>query len=113
MSLPVIDVNGRMKGIIDIAAVLDIVLDETKDDEPLELTDEQKEKVDKNTRLRKYYTNIVRDIGKFMKDLDLKKPKKEDYIEHEGLGNFNFDIKRKKDSEKKDAEPVLNSGKEK
>jgi len=95
LSLPVIDVNGRIKGVIDIAEILDIVLEETKDDEPLELTEEQKETVDKNKRLKKYYTNIVRDVGKFMVDLDSIKPKKKDYVEHMNLKDFTTDKKKK------------------
>jgi len=102
LSLPVIDVNGRIKGVIDIAEILDIILEETKDDEPLELTEEQKETVDKNKRLKQYYTNIVRDVGKFMKDLEAKKPRKQDYIEHMNLDNLIINPKRKKESNNKD-----------
>jgi|GEM_PF-424674 len=95
ISLPVIDIAGRMKGVIDISEILDIVLEETKDDEPLELTEEQKETVDKNKRLKKYYANIVRDVGKFMTDLESKKPKKKDYVEHMSLKNLTSDIIKK------------------
>ena len=98
LSLPVIDISGKMKGVIDIAEILDIIIDETKEHEPLELTDEQKETVDKSQRLRKYYSTIIKDIGKFMTDLESKKPKKQDYIDSMGLHNFNFEWKRKKDS---------------
>jgi Mg/Co/Ni transporter MgtE len=85
MSLPVIDISGKIKGIIDIAEVLDVIIEQTPDHEPLELTVEQKETVKKSKRLRDYYSSIVKDIGKFMKDLESKKPKKQDYIAHMNL----------------------------
>jgi Mg/Co/Ni transporter MgtE len=102
LSLPVIDIGGRIKGVIDIVEILDIILEETKDNEPLELTDEQKETVDKNKRLKKYYTNIVRDVGKFMVDLDSIKPKKKDYVEHMTLKHLTTDAKKKKDVKDKE-----------
>ena len=96
LSLPVIDVNGRLKGVIDIGEVLDIVIDKTESNEPLDLTKEQKEKLDKNQRLRKYYSNIVKDIGKFMKDLESIKPKKKDYLDNMDLKSLRmaFDINK-------------------
>jgi len=95
ISLPVIDVLGRMKGVIDIGKVLDVVIDSTEHNEVLELTDEQKETVDKSKRLRGYYASIVKDIGKFMKDLDSKKPKKKDYIENMTLNAINAEFTKK------------------
>jgi len=89
MSLPVIDITGKIKGIIDIAEVLDVIIEQTPDHEPLELTEEEKETVNKSKRLRDYYSTIVKDIGKFMKDLESKKPKKQDYIAHMNLDNLN------------------------
>ncbi|MGV8171180.1 MAG: magnesium transporter MgtE N-terminal domain-containing protein [Candidatus Woesearchaeota archaeon] len=88
LSLPVIDVSGRLKGIIDIAKILDVVIDQTQSREPLELTVEQKETLDKSQRLRKYYSNIIKDIGNFMKDLESIKPRKKDYLEHMDLKNY-------------------------
>ncbi|MGV8140894.1 MAG: magnesium transporter MgtE N-terminal domain-containing protein [Candidatus Woesearchaeota archaeon] len=96
LSLPVIDVNGRLKGVVDIAKVLDVVLDQVPVAEPLELTADQKETLNKNQRLKKYYSSIVKDIGKFMKDLESIKPKKKDYLEHMSKGIFGGDSKQLK-----------------
>jgi len=104
LSLPVIDIAGKIKGVIDIVEILDIILEETKDNEPLELTDEQKETVDKNKRLKKYYANIVRDVGKFMIDLESIKPRKKDYIEHMNLKHLTTDPKKKKDGKTNEKE---------
>jgi magnesium transporter len=93
LSLPVIDVNGRLKGVIDIATILDVVLDQVPDQEPLELTVEQKETLGKNQRLKKYYSSIIKDIGKFMRDLDAIRPRKKDYLEHMNI-NLSTDLKK-------------------
>lgn len=85
LSLPVIDINGRIKGVVDISRVLDVVLEQVPDQEPLELTSDQKETLSKNQRLKKYYSSIIKDISKFMKDLESMKPKKTDYVEHMNL----------------------------
>jgi Mg/Co/Ni transporter MgtE len=95
MSLPVIDINGRIKGVIDISKILDVVIDRTRSNEPFELNAEQKDTLDKNTRLRKYYSSIIKDMGKFMKDLDAIKPKKRDYVEYMDLKNLQIELDKK------------------
>jgi len=95
MSLPVIDVLGRMKGVIDIGKILDVVIDQKDHNEPLELTDEQKHIVDKSRRLRGYYASIIKDIGKLMKDLDSKKPKKKDYIDNMMMASVSSELEKK------------------
>lgn len=105
LSLPVLDVNGKLKGVIDIATILDVVLDQVPNVQPLELTNEQKETLDKNQRLKKYYSSLVKDIGKFMKDLESIKPKKKDYLDHFDMKNFTTDTKKDK-KDRKDIENI-------
>jgi magnesium transporter len=109
LSLPVIDVNGRLKGVVDISRLLDVVLDQVPGPEPLELTYDQKEKLNKNQRLKKYYSSLVKDIGKFMKDLDSIRPKKKDYLEHMTSNIFGSESKRlqKANDEVKERDKII------
>ena len=80
MSLPVIDINGKMRGIINIDDVLDIVMERAKHKESFELTEEQREDLGKKSRFRNYYSALVKDTNQFLKELDSIKPKKKDYL---------------------------------
>jgi len=81
--------------VIDIGKILDVVIDQKDHNEPLELTDEQKHIVDKSRRLRGYYASIIKDIGKLMKDLDSKKPKKKDYIDNMMMASVSSELEKK------------------
>ena len=80
MALPVIDVNGKMRGIINIDEVLNVVMERNKKKESFELTEEQKDDLMKARRIKEYYSTLVKEMGQFVKDLESIKPKKQDYI---------------------------------
>jgi CBS domain-containing protein len=70
MSLPVTDSNGQFAGIIDIDDILDVVIERSKSNQPFELTDEQKEDIRKEKRLKRYYSALIKDVGQFLRDLE-------------------------------------------
>ncbi len=80
LSIPVIDGNGRIRGIIHIEEILDVVLDRNQKNESFEATAEQKEELRENTRLKRYYTTLSKDINKLMRELESVKPRKSEYI---------------------------------
>jgi Mg/Co/Ni transporter MgtE len=70
MSLPVVDLNGKIRGIINIDDVLDIVMDRTKNKQSFELTEEQKKDLKKKGKFKTYYSTLVKDAGQLIKDID-------------------------------------------
>ncbi|MFH0977938.1 MAG: CBS domain-containing protein [Candidatus Woesearchaeota archaeon] len=68
MAIPVVDISGRLQGMINIEAVLDVAIERTKAKEPFELTEEQK--IQYNKRFKNYYLALVRDVGQFLRDLE-------------------------------------------
>lgn len=75
MAIPVIDVYGRINGVINIDDILDIVLERIKTNQPIELSGEEKEDLIKEKRMR-FPFHIIRDVGQFLRYLDTFRPKK-------------------------------------
>jgi CBS domain-containing protein len=77
MAIPAVDVNGRIKGVINAEDVLNFVISHTKKHKPIELTSEQKSDLKKERRLKAYTSRMIKDVGQFLKEIE---PKKSDYI---------------------------------
>jgi magnesium transporter len=75
MAIPVVDIYGKIRGIINIDDILDVVIDRAKADEPIELTDEEKEDLIKEKKIRIPF-HPIRDVGAFIKWLDSFRQKK-------------------------------------
>lgn len=80
MALPVVDITGKLRGVINFEDVLDVISNKYGTREDFELTTEEKEDLKKHKRSNRYYSTFVRDIGQFLKELEKAKPKKQDYI---------------------------------
>jgi Mg/Co/Ni transporter MgtE len=78
MSLPVVDIQGKIRGVIDVEDILDVVIERAKAHQPVELSDGQKEELRKEKSLKGYAFHFIRDVGQFVTHLELLRLKKKD-----------------------------------
>ncbi len=76
VSLPAVDINNRIRGVINIVEILDLVVDRTKSKEPFELSGEEAKTLEKENRIKKAYAHIIKDISQVVKDVERKDKKK-------------------------------------
>jgi magnesium transporter len=70
LALPVVDVNGKVRGVVNIDDVLDLIVERTKAHQPFELSDKKMAEITKEKTRKKYYSTIIRDIGQLLRDLE-------------------------------------------
>ena len=70
LSLPVVDINGRVRGIVSVDDVLDLIVERSKARKPFELSDETRHRIRKEKRVKDYYATIFKDIGHLFRDLE-------------------------------------------
>ena len=76
VSLPVVDINNKIRGVINIVEILDLVVDRTKSKEPFELSGEEAKTLEKESRIKKAYTHIIKDVSQVVKDVERKNKNK-------------------------------------
>ena len=76
VSLPVVDINNKLRGVINIVEILDLVVERTKSKEPFQLSDQEKDALEKDSRKKKANAHIIKDVGQFVKDFDKDKNNK-------------------------------------
>jgi len=69
MALPVVDVNSRIKGIVNIDDILDVMMDRAKAHQPLELSEEAKEDLLKEKKKR-FPFQLIQDTSQFIRYLE-------------------------------------------
>jgi magnesium transporter len=70
LSIPVVDVSGKLRGVVNIYEIMDLIIERSKAHQPIELSEGLKKRIQEDKRVKDYYKLIIKDIGQLVKDLE-------------------------------------------